>query len=84
MVLDVTYKSKQNKTEGKGLKILTLRQTLQRLPRSLAQVNAGNNSKSLLNEISQIVYSLYQSKQTKKKQKITKKTKNSIIKSINI
>ena len=36
---------------------------LERLPTALAQVKASNNSKSLLNEIRQIVYSLYQSKQ---------------------
>ena len=78
MVLDAVYGSKQNKTEGQGLKILTLKQILQRLPISLAKVKAGNNLESLLNEIRQIVYSLYQSKQ------ITKKAKNSIIKSINI
>ena len=35
---------------------------LQRLPIALAQVKADNNSKNLLNEIRQIVYSLYQSK----------------------
>ena len=51
MVLDAAYKSKQNKTEGKRLKILTLKQMLQRLPIALAQVKAGNNSESLLNEI---------------------------------
>ena len=51
---------------------------LQRLPIALAQVKAGNNSESLLNEIRQIVYSLYQSKQ------ISKKACNNIIKSINI
>ena len=59
------------------LKVLTPKQMLQRLPIALAQVKAGNNSESLLNEIRQIVYSLYQSKQ------ITKKGYN-IIKSINI
>ena len=42
---------------------------LQRLPIALAQVKAGNNSESLLNEIRQIVYSLYQSKQITKKKK---------------
>ena len=78
MVLDAAYKSKQNETEGKGLKILTPKQMLQRLPIALAQVKGGNNSESLLNEIRQIVYSLYQSKQ------ITKKVYNNIIKSINI
>ena len=44
---------------GKELKILTPKQMLQRLPAALAQVNAGNNSESLLNEILQIVYLLY-------------------------
>ena len=71
-------KSKQNETKGKGIKILTPKQMLQRLPIAIAQVKAGNNSESLLNEIGQIVYSLYQSKQ------ITKKLCNNIIKSINI
>ena len=48
---------------------------LQRLPIVLAQVKAGNNSERLLNEMRQIVYSLYQSKQ------ITKKVYNKIIES---
>ena len=39
---------------------------LERLPTAVAQVKASNNSKSLLNEIRQIVYSLYQSKQVTK------------------
>ena len=47
------------KQEETGLKILTPKQMLQRLPTALAQVKAGNNSESLLNEIRQIVYSLY-------------------------
>ena len=63
-------------TTGTGLKVLTPKQILQRLPIALAQVKADNNSESLLNEIRQIVYSLYQSKQ------ITKKVCNNIIKSI--
>ena len=50
------YKSKQNGTKGKGLKILTPKQIIQRLPITLAQVKAGNNSESLLNEIRQTVY----------------------------
>ena len=49
---------------------------LQRLPVALAQVKAGNDSESLLNQIRQIVYFLYQSEQ------ITKKVYNNIIKSI--
>ena len=51
---------------------------LQRLPIALVQVKAGNNSENLLNEIRQIVYSLYQSKE------ITKKVYNNIIKSIKV
>ena len=51
---------------------------LQRLPMALAQVKAGNNSKRLLSEIRQIVYSLYQLKE------ITKKVYNNIIKSIKV
>ena len=60
-------KTKAKESEGRGLKILTHKQMLQRLPIALAQVKAGNNSESLLNEIRQIVYSLYQSKQITKK-----------------
>ena len=47
--------------EGTGLKILTSNQMLKRLPIALAQVKAGNNSESLLNEIRQIVCYLYRS-----------------------
>ena len=45
------------------LKILTPNQMLKRLPIALAQLKAGNNSESLLNEIRQTVYSLYRSKE---------------------
>ena len=69
------YDSKQ---EGIGLKNLTPKQMLQRLPISLAQIKAGNNSQSLLNEIRKIVYSLYQSKD------ITKKIYKIILKSIKV
>ena len=51
---------------------------LKRLPIALAQINAGNNSESLLNKIRQIVYSLYRSKE------ITKKVCHNIIKSIKV
>ena len=68
--------AKAKATKGTGLKILTPIQMLQRLPIALAQVKAGNNSENLLNEIIQIAYSLYQSKQ------ITKKVYNNRIKSI--
>ena len=78
MLSNANYDGKQNKNKGPGLKILTPKQMLQRLPTALAQVKAGNNSKSLLNEIRQIVYSWYQWKQ------ITKKVSNNIIKSIQL
>ena len=68
------YESK----EGTGRKILTPKQIHQRLLIALAQIKAGNNSESLLNEIRQIVYSLYQSKE------ITKKVYNNTIKSIKV
>ena len=58
---------KLKSTTGTGLKILTPKQMLQRLPIALAQVNASNNLESLLNEISKIVYFLYQSKEITKK-----------------
>ena len=59
------------KQKGTGHKILTPNQMLKRLPIVLAQIKEGNNS--LLNEIRQIVYSLYRSKE------ITKKVYNNII-----
>ena len=53
--------------QGKGLKILTSKQMLQILPTTLAQLKAGNTSQNLLNEIRQITYSLYQTKEITKK-----------------
>ena len=78
MLSDANYNARKNETEGKRLKILTPKQMLQRLPIAPGQLKADNNSENLLNEIGQIVYSLYQSKQ------ITKKVYNSIIKPINV
>ena len=49
MLSDANYNSKHSETKGKGLKILTPKQMLPRLPIALAQVKAGNNSESLLN-----------------------------------
>ena len=46
MLSHANYNAKQN---GKGFKILTSKQMLQRLPIALAQVKAGNNSEGLLN-----------------------------------
>ena len=51
MLSDANYDAKQNETKGKGLKRLTPKLMLQRLPIALEQVKAGNNSERLLNEI---------------------------------
>ena len=53
--------NKKNQS-GQGLKILTPNQMLSRLPITLAQLKAGNNSDKLKNEIRQLLYSLYHSK----------------------
>ena len=53
--------NKQNQ-QGQGIKILTPNQMLNRLPIALAQLQAGNNSYKLRNEIRQLLYSLYHSK----------------------
>ena len=52
--------------QGQDLKILTPNQMLSRLPISLAQLKAGNNSEKLKNEIQQLLYSLYRPKQLTK------------------
>ena len=62
--------------QGKVLKILTRQQMLSRLPISLAQLNAENNSEKLKNEIRQLLYSLYISKN------MTKEVYNNLIKYI--
>ena len=72
MILDF---NKQNQ-QGKGLKILTPNQMLSRLPISLAQLEAGNNFEKLKNEIRQLLYSLYRSKN------MTKQVYNNLIKYI--
>ena len=61
------------KQPGSDLKILTPRQMLNRLPISLAQLKAGNDSEKLKNEIRELLYSLYRSK------KLTKKINKSLI-----
>ena len=76
MILEAKKLAKEQ--EGTGLKILTPNQMLKRLPIDLAQIKAGNNSESLLNEIRQIAYSLSRSKE------ITKKVYNNIINSIKV
>ena len=52
----------QPNQKGSGLKVLTPSQMLNKLPISLAQLNAENNSEKLKNEITQLLYSLYRSK----------------------
>ena len=61
---------------GSGLKILTNKQRLNRLPILLAQIQAGNNSTKLKNEVRQILYSLYRPKE------LTKTVYNNLIKAI--
>ena len=63
----------QLEQQGLGLKILTPNQMLSRLPITLAQLKAGNNSEKLKNEIRQLLYSLYRSK------KLTKQLYKSLI-----
>ena len=50
---------KNMNNEGKGLKILYKQKMPSRLPIFLAQMQSGNNSKSLKNEIRQLIYALY-------------------------
>ena len=54
--------NKQNQKKGQGIKILTPNQMLNRLPIAFAQLQAGNNSSKLKNEIRQRLHSLYRSK----------------------
>ena len=72
LVQEILEFNRQNQ-EGQGLKILTLEQMLGRLPISLAQLKAGNNSQKLKNELRQILYSLYRS------EKLSKTIYNSLI-----
>ena len=60
------------------LRILSPKQMLQSLPIPLPHAKAGNTSENLVNEIRQMIYSLYQSKQ------ITKKVYNNILNSIKL
>ena len=74
MILEAKKKAAEEPTTETELKILASKQLLI----ALAQVKAGNNSEILLNEIRQVVYSLYQLKE------ITGKVYNNIIKSIKL
>ena len=72
IVEDILSFNKQNQ-KGQGLKILTPKQMLSRLPITLAQLKAGNNSEKFKNEIRQLLYSLYRSKN------VTKQVYNNLI-----
>ena len=69
----MVLKRNKEKHSGKGIKILTPYQMLSRLPITLAQLKARNNSEKLKNEIRQLLYSLYRSK------KLTKQLYKSLI-----
>ena len=75
IVREIVRFNKQ-KQEGQGIKILTPNQMLSRLPISLAQLQAGNSSEKLKNEIRQLFYSLYHSKN------MAKQVYNNLIKPI--
>ena len=72
-VVEEIIEFNQQKQGGKGLKILTSDQILSRLPITLAQLKAGNNSQKLKNEIRELLYFLYRSKQ------LTKQLYNNLI-----
>ena len=69
-------KFNRRKQKGQGIKILISNQMLSRLPITLAQLKAGNNSEKFKNEIGQLLYSLYRSKN------LTKQVYNNLIKHI--
>ena len=75
IVEDILNFNKQNQ-QGKSFKILTPNQMLSRLPITLAQLKAGNNSQKLVNEITELLYFFYCSK------KLTKKIYNNLINAI--
>ena len=65
-------------SDHSNLKILSLTKMLQRLPIAFAQLKTGNAFENLLNEIRQMIYSLYQKKE------ITEKVYNNIMNSIKL
>ena len=72
-IVEVILKFNKQNQQRKGFKILTPQQMLSRLPITLAQLKAGNNSDKLKNEIRQLLYSLYRSKN------MTKQVYNNLI-----
>ena len=65
-IVERIFELNSEKQLGQGLKILTPNQMLNKLPITLAQLKAGNNSEKPQNDIRQLLYSLYQSKKLKK------------------
>ena len=61
-IVEEILRFNKQKQEGKVIKILTSNQMLTRLPITLTQLKAGNNSEKLKKEIRQLLYSLYRSK----------------------
>ena len=61
-IVEEILRFNKQKQETKGIKTLTPNQMLSRLPITLAQLRAGNNSEKLKKEIRQLLYSLYRSK----------------------
>ena len=59
IILEAKRKAAEEPTKSEGLKILTSKQVLQRLPIAFAQVKTSKTSENLLNEIRQIIYYLY-------------------------
>ena len=78
LLLDLAKVCDHKVSNCKYIKILTPKQMLQRLPIALREVKVGNISETLLNEIRQIIYSLYRAKE------INKKVYNNIMNSIKL
>ena len=72
-IVEEILKFNEQNQQGQGSKILTPNQMLSRLPIALAKLQAGNNSNKLKNEIKQLLYSLYRSKN------MTKQVYNSLM-----
>ena len=73
IVKRILYFNQLEQQKGEELKILTPNQMHSRLPITLAQLNAGNNSEKLTDEIRKLLHSLYRSK------KLTKQLYKSLI-----
>ena len=74
----IASEAKYKIKNGEGLKMLTPKEMLQRLPIALAQIKAGSTSEYLLNKITQIIYSLCRAKE------ITEKVYNNIMNSTKV